>query len=116
MRTSATEVVVFAKLDSPGIVVLDDLVASGWKCEREDLTSNAAPVQCDILPIRNLFRGVRVDSAGEYRIVFRYAPSVVYLGIAVSLVSITTTILFFAAVCWRFIHLRFPKLQIENNS
>lgn len=98
-RHSATEVVVVATLDSPATIVLNDFYAPGWVGEVEKLHANLPKKQAQVVPIHDLFRGITLDSAGEYRIVFRYAPKVVYLGLYLSLFSMGAAMLFIA-VAW----------------
>lgn len=65
-RDEATRVEVEAELAAPGLVVLADAYAPGWRAE---LDGEPAP----ILATNHLFRGVRAP-AGSHRIRFDYEP------------------------------------------
>lgn len=62
-----TRVVLTARMETPGIVVLADLWFDGWKAER-----NGEPVP--VLRINHAVRGVAVP-VGESRLVFSYEPA-----------------------------------------
>ncbi len=67
LRESPTEVIVFARMDTPGVVVLADRFDPGWRAYLGD-----TPVP--ILRTNRVLRGVAV-SAGDHTISFRYQPA-----------------------------------------
>jgi len=76
---NAERVVVRARTDSPGYLVLADTWYPGWVAR---VDGQAAPiVRADFL-----FRAVYVE-AGEYKVVFEFQPASFSLGIVVSLIS-----------------------------
>ena len=79
VRDDPQVVEIRASLEAPGLVVLADTYASGW---RATVDGRPAP----ILPTNHLFRGVPAP-AGEHLVRFEYRPWSVRLGVAVSLVT-----------------------------
>ena len=65
-------VVVDARMDTPGMVVLADLWDKGWQAQ---VDGQATP----ILVVNHAIRGV-VLPAGQHQIVFRYMPESVRIG------------------------------------
>jgi uncharacterized membrane protein YfhO len=68
-----------ATLSAPGIVVISEMYAGGWKAEVDGHS-------VDILPTDLILRGIPVP-AGEHSIHLRYAPRAIPLGIAVTLMT-----------------------------
>jgi hypothetical protein len=68
-----------ATLSAPGIVVVSEMYARGWRAEVDGHS-------VDILPTDLILRGIPVP-AGEHTIHLRYAPRAIPLGIAVTLVT-----------------------------
>ncbi len=62
---------------SPGVTVLADTLAPGWRAR---LDGNRVP----ILQVNGLYRGVATP-AGEHRIVFEYRPMSLFAGVVVSI-------------------------------
>lgn len=52
---------------TPGILVLTDSYDAGWKAE-----VNGEPAE--VLQVNGVFRGVRIESPGEYIVRFLYEP------------------------------------------
>jgi hypothetical protein len=71
-RDDATVIEIEAELESPGLLVLADAYAAGWRAR---VDGRAAPV----LPANFLFRGVPVP-AGRHRVRFEYRPRSVTAG------------------------------------
>jgi hypothetical protein len=88
---STTRVLLDVNTRVPGLVVLHDTWYPGWKAriDGED---------ADIVVANAAFRGVRVPRPGHHRIEFVYRPASVYVGIALSGLSL---LLIAAAVFWR---------------
>ncbi len=68
------EVVIRARLEADGMVVLSDTWFPGWRAWVDG-------TEVEIHPVNHLFRGVQAD-AGEHVIVFAYRPQSVALGAA----------------------------------
>jgi hypothetical protein len=79
VRDDPQVVEIRATLAAPGLVVLADTYASGW---RATVDGTPAP----ILPTNHLFRGVPAP-AGEHLVRFEYRPWSVRLGVTASLVT-----------------------------
>jgi hypothetical protein len=88
VRDDAQLVEVRASLAAPGLVVLADTFASGWRASVDGV---AAP----ILATNHLFRGVPAP-AGDHLVRFEYRPRSLRLGAAISL----TTALGLAVLAW----------------
>lgn len=71
---------------APGITVLSDTFARGWRAE---IDGKPAP----ILRVNGLFRGVETP-AGEHTIVFQYVPVEFYAGLAISMITAALMALF----------------------
>jgi hypothetical protein len=78
-RDDETVVEVEASLAAPGLVVLADAYARGWRAQ---VDGEPAP----ILPTNHLFRGVPVP-AGHHRIRFEYRPVAVLAGAVATLLG-----------------------------
>jgi hypothetical protein len=65
----------------PGLLVLSDSFDSGWEAQLDEAKS------LKILRTNGLVRGVVVPE-GAHRVVFRYRPTRVYVGVAVSLLGL----------------------------
>lgn len=76
-EVTAERVVVQVNAPQPGIVVLADTFAPGWKA-----TLDGAP--CSILRVNGLFRGIAVPAAAHH-IMFTYRPVSFLMGMGVSL-------------------------------
>lgn len=76
VRESAEEVVVSVESTAPGLLVLSDSHAPGW---RALVNGESAP----ILRVNGLFRGIFLPP-GTHTVVFNYAPLSVTLGILIS--------------------------------
>ncbi|MDB5096803.1 MAG: hypothetical protein JWM80_1224 [Cyanobacteria bacterium RYN_339] len=76
-RRSANTVVVRAHASQPGMLVLAETYAAGWRATVDGRTTA-------IVPADVLFRGVPIP-AGEHVVAFTYAPLPVYAGLALSL-------------------------------
>ena len=79
-RDEARLVELTTRLDRPGVLVLADMYARGWTAE---VDGQAAA----ILPVDVAFRGVLLE-AGAHRVVFRYEPRSVTVGLALSLLGL----------------------------
>ena len=79
-RYEPTEVVIEAKLASPGLIVLADMDAPGW---RLSLDGEPAP----ILRANHAMRAAAVP-LGRHRLVYRYEPAAFKVGLGISAVSI----------------------------
>ena len=86
------EVVLEARLNRPGIVVLADVFYPGWK-----LWVDGEPTE--ILRVNRVMRGAAVD-AGTHRLVYRYEPMSFRVGQALSGVGLAG-LLGLSAWCWR---------------
>ncbi len=86
---AARRVELTTRLARPGMLVLADLYARGWTAE---VDGQAAP----IYPVDVAFRGVQLG-AGAHRVVFRYEPRSVTVGLALSLLAL---LLCLAALAW----------------
>ncbi len=76
VRYTPEEIIIEARTDSPGYLVLADSFYPGWEATVDD-----QPVE--ILRADIMFRAVRLEP-GEHRIVFRYRPAAVWWGARVS--------------------------------
>jgi hypothetical protein len=77
LRDEPEEVVVKVVAGGPGWLVLRDSFYPGWRAEVDGR-------RAEIVPADFAFRAVRIDSAGEHTVRFRYAPAVVQVGLASS--------------------------------
>ncbi len=102
-ESSADQLELSANLTAPGIVVISEMYARGWKAEVDGHSVN-------ILPTDLILRGIPV-AAGKHTIKLRYAPYEIPRGIAVTLITIcilATLIL----QPWRY---RFPFVNAWRN-
>jgi hypothetical protein len=76
VRYTPEEIIIEARTDSPGYLILADSFYPGWKA-----TVDGQPVE--ILRADIMFRAVRLEP-GEHQIVFRYEPAAVWWGARVS--------------------------------
>jgi hypothetical protein len=83
-RDDPTAVEVEAVLAAPGLLVLADSYARGWRAR---VDGEPAP----ILPTNHLFRGVPVP-AGRHRVRFEYRPWGLRVGAAMSLVGVAALV------------------------
>ncbi len=69
----------------PGLVVLCDAYSPGWKCY---VTTPDSPEerQVDLLRVNRVMRGVHLPR-GDFRLIHRYSPNFVKVGLALSLFS-----------------------------
>jgi hypothetical protein len=76
VRYTPEEIIIEARTDSPGYLILADSFYPGWKA-----TVDGQPVE--ILRADIMFRAVRLEP-GEHQIVFRYQPAAIWWGARVS--------------------------------
>jgi hypothetical protein len=81
-------VVIEAQADAPGLLVLSDTWYPGWRATVDD-------AETDVLRVNYVLRGVRLEP-GAHRVVFRFAPTSLYLGGAVAVSALVTSL----AVIW----------------
>jgi len=77
LRPGPDRVIIQAKMDQPGYLVLTDTYYPGWQ-----VTVDEEPAE--ILPADHAFRAIALD-AGEHTVVFRYSPASFRLGAWTSL-------------------------------
>jgi hypothetical protein len=95
-EASASQVRIEARLASAGLVVLSDLYYPGWKLVEE---ISGREIDVPILRTNRVMRGAALP-AGDHQLVYRYRPSSVLWGGAVS--GMTTLVLVAAAlIAWR---------------
>lgn len=86
---TARRVELTTQLDRPGVLVLADQYARGWTAEVDGR-------EAEIYPADVAFRGVLLDP-GQHRVVFRYEPRSVTVGMALSLLALLLCLL---AIAW----------------
>jgi hypothetical protein len=84
VHLQADEVVIDAELERPGIVVLADVEYPGWRLTLDD---RAAP----IYRVNARMRGAAVP-AGRHRLVYRYRPGSLRLGLMLSSLGLTALV------------------------
>ncbi len=84
VRDDDTVVEVDVSLDAPGLLVLADAYARGWRARVDGEPA-------EIVPANHLFRGVRVG-AGRHRVRFEYGAAGVGIGAVVSAVALAATL------------------------
>lgn len=85
VQESANEIVLAVSGAAPGVLVVHDTHAPGWKAE-----IGGAPAP--LLEANGLFRAVLVP-AGEHTVRLQYAPGSFLLGLAISIAALATAIL-----------------------
>jgi len=88
-RYESDQVELAAKLNSPGLVVLADVYYPGW-----ELTIDGKPTR--ILRANRAMRGALVG-AGSHRLVYRYRPTSVIAGAAISILGVLALLI----LLWR---------------
>lgn len=88
-----TRIEIELAMQTPGVVVLADMWASGWRATLDDVPTAIARVDLAL-------RGVKTP-AGRHRLVFSYEPASFALGVRLASGGFVALACWFAVVCWR---------------